>query len=105
MKKTGVKIISLFLSAIFLFSMTSFPIGAVNSNTLPKLKSYRMVEEPSSEYGYKNCPFNLNGQLLHAEKLEFIHPRNGEKMSFSAPIPDYFQKVLSVLERKSKKEK
>ena len=25
-------------------------------------------------YGYKNQKFNLNGQLLHAIELEFIHP-------------------------------
>lgn len=50
------------------------------------------------EYGYKKQRFNLNGQLLHACKLELTHPVSGERMSFSAPLPDYFQKILSVLE-------
>ena len=49
------------------------------------------------EYGYKNQKFNLDGQLLHAEKLEFIHPRTNEKVSFTSPLPDYFQKVLKSL--------
>lgn len=49
------------------------------------------------EYGYKNQKFNLNGQLLHAHKLEFIHPSTGEKMCFTAPLPDYFEKVLKSI--------
>jgi len=51
-------------------------------------------------YGYKNCKFNLAGQLLHAETLMFTHPSTGEKMSFSAPLPDYFERVLKTLENK-----
>ena len=49
------------------------------------------------EYGYKNQKFNLNGQLLHAETLEFIHPVTGERVSFSAPIPEYFTKILKII--------
>ena len=49
------------------------------------------------EYGYKNKKFKLDGQLLHAEKLEFIHPLTDEKVSFSAPIPEYFSKILKII--------
>ncbi len=49
------------------------------------------------EYGYKNQKFNLNGQLLHAYKLEFVHPSKGEKMCFTAPLPDYFERVLKSI--------
>ena len=49
------------------------------------------------EYGYKNQKFKLNGQLLHAERLEFTHPVTGERVSFSAPIPDYFTKILKII--------
>ncbi len=52
------------------------------------------------EYGHKNQKFNLNGQLLHAKNLEFIHPRTNEKVSFSADLPDYFVGVLSKLKVK-----
>lgn len=41
--------------------------------------------------------FGLNGQLLHAYKLVLTHPRTGEKMTFTAPLPDYFQNVLDKL--------
>ncbi|MCM1194516.1 MAG: RluA family pseudouridine synthase [Corallococcus sp.] len=52
-------------------------------------------------YGYRNCRFNLNGQLLHAETLAFTHPATGEAMTFTAPLPDYFVKVLNILKSKS----
>ena len=41
--------------------------------------------------------FGLNGQLLHAYKLVLTHPRTGEEMTFTAPLPDYFQKVLDKI--------
>ena len=38
-------------------------------------------------YGPAKQPFHLNGQTLHAGVLGFIHPRTGEYMEFSAPLP------------------
>lgn len=48
-------------------------------------------------YGIKKQKFVLNGQLLHAARLEFVHPSSGKLMSFEAPLPDYFQSVLNKL--------
>lgn len=48
-------------------------------------------------YGRKKREFNLNGQLLHAYRLEFTHPKSGERLVFSAPLPDYFAAVLKKL--------
>lgn len=42
---------------------------------------------------------NTEGQCLHAQKIEFIHPRTGELMRFEAPIPAVFQAVLDELEK------
>lgn len=53
-------------------------------------------------YGFKKQRFNLEGQLLHAKKLGFIHPSLNKYMEFDAPLPNYFQKVLSVLENELK---
>lgn len=53
-------------------------------------------------YGYKNCRWNLDGQLLHAETLIFTHPTTHALMQFSAPLPQYFQKVLDTLDKKSR---
>ena len=48
-------------------------------------------------YGIKKQRFALNGQLLHACRLELTHPRTGERMVFTAPLPDYFTAVLKKL--------
>ncbi|MDE6691128.1 MAG: RluA family pseudouridine synthase [Clostridia bacterium] len=48
-------------------------------------------------YGRKKREFNLNGQLLHAWRLEFTHPTSGERLTFTAPLPDYFTQVLKKL--------
>lgn len=48
-------------------------------------------------YGPAKCPFKLQGQSLHAGILGFVHPRTGEYMEFSAPLPEYFQKLLNTL--------
>ncbi|MBP5467144.1 MAG: RluA family pseudouridine synthase [Clostridia bacterium] len=52
------------------------------------------------EYGYKNQKFNLNGQLLHAKELEFVHPKTGEKVRFTAEMPDYFKEILKKIKDK-----
>ena len=48
-------------------------------------------------YCNAKCPFNLQGQTLHAGVLGFIHPRTGKYVEFSAPLPDYFQDLLKKL--------
>lgn len=44
--------------------------------------------------------FGLDGQLLHAYKLVLTHPRTDEEMTFTAPLPEYFEKVLKELRAK-----
>lgn len=48
-------------------------------------------------YGYKNQKFNLQGQLLFAKKIGFIHPRSGEYLEFEVELPEYFTKILTIL--------
>ncbi|HHW98382.1 MAG TPA: RluA family pseudouridine synthase [Firmicutes bacterium] len=50
-----------------------------------------------SVYGPKKTAFGLNGQLLHAWHLGFLHPITQEIAQFTAPIPAHFQKVLDKL--------
>ncbi len=54
-------------------------------------------------YGVKSDRFvkkyKLNGQLLHAALLGFIHPETKEYMEFSVPLPEHFQRVLEDLEQ------
>ena len=53
-------------------------------------------------YGSKKQKFKLNGQLLHACRLELTHPKTGERMAFEAPLPAYFSAVLEKLEREER---
>lgn len=42
--------------------------------------------------------FNLDSQALHARLLGFDHPRSGEYMEFTSPLPQYFQNILAQLD-------
>ena len=45
----------------------------------------------------KKHPALFKGQCLHAAELELTHPATGERMTFFAPLPDNFEKILSLL--------
>lgn len=45
--------------------------------------------------------FGIEGQMLHAKSLEFLHPITGKKMHLEAPLPEYFTKVLEELDSRS----
>ena len=61
---------------------------------------YPIVGDPV--YGSKRQRFKLDGQLLHACRLSLTHPKTGQRMTFEAPLPDYFKKVLDTLEREGR---
>lgn len=42
--------------------------------------------------------FGVEGQMLHAKKLEFKHPITGESMHLEAELPDYFKQILKKLD-------
>lgn len=48
-------------------------------------------------YGAKCPDKGLSGQCLHAGELKFIHPKNGECIHLTAPLPDYFEDILRRL--------
>jgi 23S rRNA pseudouridine1911/1915/1917 synthase len=52
-------------------------------------------------YNAKKNKFNLNGQLLHAYKLVFVHPTTNKLMEFSVPLPKYFEDVLNYLKKEN----
>ncbi len=60
-----------------------------------KYMGHAVVGDPV--YGHKKQRFELNGQLLHAARLELTHPKTGERMSFTAPLPEYFQRILKIV--------
>lgn len=50
-------------------------------------------------YGSGKNPYHLQGQTLHAMILGFVHPSTGEYMEFTAPLPEYFLKLLEKLRK------
>ena len=49
-------------------------------------------------YGFKKQRFKIDGQLLHAEVLGFIHPRTKKYMEFSTELPDFYMEILKKLQ-------
>ena len=56
---------------------------------------YPVVGDP--KYSPQKIPFAINGQALHSYELTFKHPRTGEEMSFTAPIPEDMNKIITRL--------
>ena len=50
-------------------------------------------------YGFAKQKFDLDGQLLHAYKLELTHPTTNKRMTFECPLPDYFENILKKLKK------
>lgn len=53
-------------------------------------------------YGFKKQRFNLQGQLLHAKILGFIHPTKNTYIQFESELPDYYVNVLNILSKELK---
>ncbi len=51
------------------------------------------------QYGYKHQRYNLDGQLLHAKQLTFVHPTSGKTMTFECPLPEHFVRILDILDK------
>jgi 23S rRNA pseudouridine1911/1915/1917 synthase len=61
-----------------------------------KYISHPLVGDPV--YGGKSGrTLGMKGQALHAEVLGFNHPRTGEYLEFSVPIPEDMEHSLSIL--------
>ncbi len=58
-------------------------------------KGHYLLGDPV--YGSEKQKHKLEGQALHAKILGFIHPRTNEYMEFSAPLPEYFNKLVLKL--------
>ncbi|MFH1576845.1 MAG: RluA family pseudouridine synthase [Candidatus Margulisiibacteriota bacterium] len=58
---------------------------------------HSIVGDPT--YGHKKEEFKVNGQLLHAAKLGFFHPRTGEHLEFAKEMPKDMQEIVSRLRK------
>jgi 23S rRNA pseudouridine1911/1915/1917 synthase len=50
----------------------------------------------------KECVKKMDRQALHAQRLEFTHPRTGERVQFISPIPQDMKEVLEWLRSQTK---
>lgn len=53
-------------------------------------------------YGKKDSNFKVEGQMLHAKYLGFIHPKYDKFIEFDSKLPKYFEEILKSLENKEK---
>ena len=58
--------------------------------------NYPFVGDP--KYSIKKT-LETQGQCLHAQRIEFIHPRTQEVMQFEAEMPEVFKQVLEELDK------
>lgn len=55
-------------------------------------------------YGKKDPRFKIEGQMLHAKTLGFIHPTKNSYIEFESNLPEYYLEILKKLENKEKGE-
>ena len=48
-------------------------------------------------YSNGKSPYHLQGQTLHAMTIGFIHPTTKKYLEITAPLPEYFEKILRDL--------
>lgn len=48
-------------------------------------------------YAPRRKTYGLEGQCLHSQSIEFIHPNTGKLISFTSELPDYYKEVLQKL--------
>ncbi|EDS77776.1 ribosomal large subunit pseudouridine synthase D [Clostridium botulinum C str. Eklund] len=59
--------------------------------------NHPLVGDPM--YGFRKQRFKLNGQMLHARKLGFIHPSSKKYMEFQSELPNYYKEILFKLSK------
>ena len=54
-----------------------------------------LVNDP--KYGPRKSPFAIKGQALHSRSLTLCHPVTKEQMTFEAPVPEDFARIIKAL--------
>ncbi len=67
-----------------------------------RVSAKKILEAHSSKSGTSSAPqkrgaLRLNRNFLHAAAIEFAHPRTGEPLSFTAPLPEGLAQFLREL--------
>jgi 23S rRNA pseudouridine1911/1915/1917 synthase len=59
-----------------------------------------ILGDPLYETGFSNPFEHLQGQCLHAATIGLNHPKTGEYLEVTAPMPEYFAHLLDILRNK-----
>ena len=51
-----------------------------------------------SVYTNQKSKYKLQGQTLHAKTLGFIHPKTNKYIEFNAPLPEYFENLVKIMQ-------
>ncbi len=52
-------------------------------------------------YAPRRDHYGLLGQALHSKSLQFVHPLTGKEISLDTELPDYYQELLTKLQKES----
>lgn len=63
-------------------------------------KGYPLLGDDT--YGKKDTTYKIQGQMLHASTLGFIHPTTKQYIEFFSPLPKHFKDIIEILEKKEK---
>ncbi len=76
--------------------------GVLRSQAAPRKASRKRASSDSAEAGSQDSQtgaLRLNRNFLHAATVELIHPRTGQPLSFTAPLPPELTAFLEKLRR------
>ena len=79
------------------FSLVRFKLKTSRTHQIrvhAKYMGHTVVADPV----YGKPQMGLSGQLLHSCYIQFTQPTTGAVLEFSAPLPDYFAKVVEKLD-------
>jgi 23S rRNA pseudouridine1911/1915/1917 synthase len=62
---------------------------------------YGRSKQPARAADLQTLLANVRRQMLHAWRLEIVHPRSGEPMRFESPLPEDMQRLISELDNRS----
>ena len=85
------------------FSLLKFKLDTGRTHQI-RVHSAHIGHPIIGDQTYSRCkklPIKLGGQALHAVELGLIHPITLEKMTFKAPLPKDFERLLKVLQPKN----
>lgn len=49
-------------------------------------------------YNHNKTPYKLQGQCLHAKTIGFVHPTTKETVEYEAPVPEYMERLLEIMD-------